>query len=118
MTAGEIKKAVFSVLNAILLRSLPYPDPSRLVMVWENDRLNAKPRYPVAPANYDDWRSATGAFEQLAAFSGGGARLAAGEEPFHAKVTPVTTNFFDALAIGPLLGRTFTSDEATPPRHR
>ena len=110
--------AVFSVFNAVLLRPLPYRDPARLLAVWENDRLNAKPRYPVAPANYVDWQTQNRSFDDLAAFVQGGGPIAAGEEPFHANVTTASTNFFDALGVAPLLGRTFTADESVPPRHR
>jgi len=110
--------AVFSVINGVLLRPLPYPDDQRLVVVWENDRLNLKPRYPVAPANYDDWRNGTPAFERLAAFVGGGGRLAAGEETFHVNVITVTTDLFDTLGVPPMLGRTFSGDESVPPRDR
>jgi putative ABC transport system permease protein len=110
--------AVFSVVNAVLLRPLPYPDPARLVMVWENDRLNGKPRYPAAPANYFDWESASRSFEHLAGYVESGGRLSSGGEPFHANVTFTTTNFFAALGVQPLLGRTFTSDEGIPPRDK
>ena len=110
--------AVFSVINGVLLRPLPYPEDQRLVVVWENDRLNLKPRYPVAPANYDDWRNGTPAFERLAAYVGGGGRLADAAEAFHVNVTTVTTDFFDTLRVRPVLGRTFNGDESVPPRDR
>jgi putative ABC transport system permease protein len=111
--------AVFSVINGVLLRPLPYPDDARLAVVWENDRLNLKPRYPVAPANYDDWRTGTHAFQHLAAYVEGGGRLSpAGADAFHVNVTAATTNFFDTLQVRPLLGRTFTAEESVPPRHR
>ncbi|MEO6238038.1 MAG: ABC transporter permease [Vicinamibacterales bacterium] len=109
--------AMFSVVNAVLLRPLPFPQPGQLVEVWENDRVNLKPRYPVAPANYEDWRTWTKAFDHLAAYVEGGGTLAAGE-PFHASIAAVTSNFFDTIKVRPLLGRTFTPDEAVPPRHR
>ncbi len=110
--------AVFSVVNGVLLRPLPYPQDQRLVAVWENDRLNQKPRYFVAPANYLDWRDGARTFEQLAAYSGGSARINAGAEGFHVSVTVVTTNFFETLGVSPLLGRGFTADESVPPHHR
>lgn len=110
--------AVFSVVNGVLIRPLPYPSPERLVMVWENDRLNAKPRYPVAPANYEDWRAGNHTFGQLAAYVGGGGRMSAGGEPFHVSLLGATTNLFDALQASPLLGRTFVEADAVPPRHR
>jgi len=110
--------AVFSVINGVLLRPLPFPGDQRLVMIWENDRLNLKPRYPVAPANYEDWRAGTHAFEQLAAYVEGGGRLSTGEESFHVNIASTTTNVFDALQVRPLLGRTFAGDEAVPPHHR
>ena len=111
--------SVFSALDAILLRPLPYPEPSRLVAVWENDRINHKPRYPAAPANWNDWRTGTRTFENLAAYiTGGGGTLSAGGDPFHVAVPVVSTNFFDVLGVRPLLGRTFTRADATPPNHR
>jgi putative ABC transport system permease protein len=110
--------AMFSVINGVLIRPLPYPDAGRLVAVWENDRLNLKPRYPVAPANYVDWRTGSRTFAHLAAWSGGGAPLGAGADTFHAKVVVATTNFFDTLQVPPLLGRTFAAAEGVPPRHR
>jgi predicted permease len=110
--------AVFSAIDAVLLRPLPYRDPSRLVQVFENDRLNHKPRYPVAPANWEDWRAGTHAFEHLTAFSEGGGSLSAGAEPFHANVPAVATDFFDTLGVPPRLGRTFVRADGVPPHHR
>ena len=111
--------AVFSAIDGILLRPLPYPDPQRLVKVWENDRLNRKPQYPVAPANWNDWRTQTHSFEHLAAYGGvGGATLSTADEPFHAAIQAVSTDFFDVLGVRPLLGRTFAPGESVPPRHR
>lgn len=111
--------SVFSALDAILVRPLPYPDPSRLVKVWENDRVNRKPRYPTAPANWDDWRSQNRTFENLAAYiEDGGGSLSAGGDPFHVSIPVVSTNFFDVIGVKPILGRTFARADATPPSHR
>ena len=73
--------AMFSTIHAVLLRPLPFRDPSRLVRIWENDRLNHKPRYSVAPANYDDWRNQTRTFEQIAAYLGQGGTISGGGSP-------------------------------------
>ena len=101
--------AMFSAIHAVLLRPLPFKEPSRLVKVWENDRLNQKPRYAVAPANYDDWRNQTHTFEQLAAYLTQGGSLAGSVgEPFHANVAVVTPNFFETLGVLPALGRPLT----------
>ena len=111
--------AVFSVINGVLIRPLPYPAAGRLVSVWENDRLNLRPRYPVAPANYADWRAGNHTFEELAAYVQGGGPLAApGGEPFHANIIVATANFFETMQVTPLLGRTFAEGESVPPRHR
>jgi putative ABC transport system permease protein len=110
--------AVFSTIDAVLLRPLPYSEPSRLVMIWENDRVNGKPRYPVAPANWADWRADTHAFEHVTAYVGGGGSLLAGTEPFHASIPAVATDFFDTLGVRPALGRAFERADAVPPHHR
>ena len=58
--------AIFSVVNAVLLQPLPYPEADRLVLVWE--RNTAKERDPVAPATYQDWSRENGSFQELAAY--------------------------------------------------
>ena len=110
--------AMFSTIHAVLLRPLPFRDPSRLVRIWENDRLNHKPRYSVAPANYDDWRNQTRTFEQIAAYLGQGGTISGGGEPFHANVGVVTPNFFETLGVAPMLGRQLTTADGVPPNNR
>src|SRR5260221_127381 len=111
--------AVFSAIDTVLLRPLPYPDAERLVTVWENDRINRKPHYRVAPGNWEDWRSQTRSFEDLAAYiAAGGGSLSADGDPFHAAVPDVSANFFGVMGVRPLLGRAFTRGDATPPNHR
>jgi putative ABC transport system permease protein len=110
--------AMFSAIHAVLLRPLPFKDPSRLVRIWENDRLNHKPRYPVAPANFDDWRTQTHAFDQVAAYLEQAGSITGPGEPFHATITVVTANFFDTLGVAPALGRPLTPADAVPPNHR
>ena len=115
--------AVFSAIDIVLVRPLPFPDSARLVTVWENDRINHTPRSRVAPGNWHDWRSQTRSFEDLAAYVDtiagvGGGSLSAGGDPFHATVPAVSANFFGVMGVRPLLGRTFTSGDATPPNHR
>ncbi len=113
--------AVFSAVDTVLLRPLPYPDSARLVTVWENDRINRRPRARVAPGNWHDWRSQTRSFEDLAAYislDAGGGSLSAGGDPFHATAPVVSANFFGVIGVRPLLGRTFTRGDVTPPNHR
>ena len=70
--------SVFSALNAILLRPLPYPGPSRLVAVWENDRMNHEAALPGRTGQLDDWRTGTRTFQHLAAYVDGGGRHVVG----------------------------------------
>lgn len=109
--------AMFSAIHAVLLRPLPFADPSRLVMIWENDRLNGKPRYPVAPANFADWRRGNQTLESIAAWIPQEGTLRTGGEPFHANTAVVTTDFFDTLGVAPLLGRGFTPNDVPPAQH-
>src|SRR5262245_20024075 len=59
--------AIFSVVNAVLLRSLPFHDPDRLVLVWEDASFAGFPRNTPAPANYADWKSQNHVFEDMGA---------------------------------------------------
>src|SRR5438105_14504564 len=61
--------AIFSVVNSVLLRALPYAEPDRLVMLWENDIQESNPRNPVAPANFLDWQKENQVCTQLAFFT-------------------------------------------------
>ncbi|MDX2153732.1 MAG: ABC transporter permease [Bryobacteraceae bacterium] len=103
--------AVFSLLNAVLLRPLPYHDPARLVLVWESAPFFGLHDSPVSPANYADWKVRARSFEEMGALEVTGYRLA-GDGPaelVHAAV--VTAGLFRTLGTRPLLGRVFRNDE-------
>lgn len=106
--------AMFSAIHGVLLRPLPFGDPSRLVMIWENDRLNHKPRYPVAPANFEDWRRGNQTLDSTAGWIPQEGTLHTGGEPFHVNSAVVTTNFLDTLGVVPFIGRGFTPDDRPP----
>lgn len=107
--------AMFSAIHAVLLRPLPYKEPSRLVQIWENDRLNRSPRSVVAPANFEDWRQDTHTFESLAAYMpDDGTLVAPGVEPFHVQAAIITPNLFDTLGVVPLIGRSPQASDANP----
>ena len=110
--------AMFSAIRGVLLRPLPYAEPARLVQIWENDRLNQKPRYAVAPANFEDWRSQTHSFAEVAAYVTQSASLSGRGEPFQARMALVTANFFSTLGVAPALGRSLTAADNVPPNHR
>jgi putative ABC transport system permease protein len=110
--------AMFSIVNAVLLRPLPFAHPDRLLQVWENDRLNGKPQYPVAPANYADWQQQSRAFERLAAYVGTDGTLKTGDDVVGVSAAVVSYDFFDVLGARPLLGSGFTADMASPGHQR
>jgi putative ABC transport system permease protein len=110
--------AVFTAINAVLLRPLPFGEPERLMAVWENDRVNGKPRYNVAPANFKDWQEQTQAFEQVAAFTQSAANFTANGDAVRVPGAAVTTNFFDAMGVRPMLGDGLTQEHAALGRHR
>ena len=100
--------AIFALVDATLLRPLPFPDPDRLVMAWE--RTAASPRGNVAPANLLDWNERSRTFDVLAGFAPGvGGMVMAGADGTAETVTRqwVTAAFFDVLQVRPIAGRTF-----------
>ena len=106
--------AIFSVVDAVMLRGLPFRDSGRLVTVGEqNLRDAAGPGLNlVAPQNFLDWRAQQTAFTGLAAIGYAGVSLKAegGQEPETLEAQAVTADFFPVLGTAPLMGRTFTAD--------
>jgi putative ABC transport system permease protein len=103
--------AVFSLINAVLLRPLPFYEPAALVMVWEEASLAGFPRQEPAPANYVEWKARQSVFEDMAAIAFSNFRLTGDGEPQQLFAYSVTANFFPLLGIAPALGRTFSPEE-------
>jgi putative ABC transport system permease protein len=109
--------AIFSVVNAVLLRPLPYQDSSRLVQVWHVPPPKSFPgmtRFSVSAANYVDWEKQNHIFEQMAIYSFASLNLTGGDQPEVLQGASVSPDFFSALRSQPLLGRTFVPDEDHP----
>jgi putative ABC transport system permease protein len=104
--------AMFSVVDSILLRSLPYKDPERLVVVWQRP---AKDQHSVtSEANYLDWRSQNRAFSRLAAFATGGFNLSGAGQAERVDGVRVTWDVFPMLGVAPALGRCFLPEDDRP----
>jgi putative ABC transport system permease protein len=106
--------AIFSVVNAVLLRPLPYPQPDRLVQVWHTPPQSSFPGakiFSVSPANYFDWVNQNRSFEQLAIYGFMSFNLTGKGEPESLIATRVSSNFFSVLRTQPMAGRVFTSEE-------
>jgi predicted permease len=107
--------AIFSVVNAVLLRPLPYPESSRLIRVFETyDHKSATGS--VSVPNFLDWRRQVRSFEGLAAYQTTGMSLQGNDEAERVAALEASANLFQILRAKPLLGRTFTSEEEGPGR--
>ncbi|HYL37639.1 MAG TPA: ABC transporter permease [Bryobacteraceae bacterium] len=104
--------AMFSVLDAVLLRPLPFPHSDRLVNIWETNLVRNIPRFVAAPANYYDWRNQNQVFSAMGAYQANTFNLATQEGAPERHVGVICDRgFFDALQVSPMLGRVFTDDE-------
>jgi putative ABC transport system permease protein len=103
--------AIFSAVEAVLLRPLPYSDPNRLVIVWEDASFVGFAQNTPAPANYVDWRAQNQVFTDMAATRYASARVTGDGPPEQLVGKKTTPNFFDVLGVQPMLGRAYTSDE-------
>jgi putative ABC transport system permease protein len=102
---------IFSVINAVLLRPLPYPQPEQLVRIYESDPAKGWPTFSVSPPNFLDWRAQSHLIEKMAAYAPNGYSYTSGDTPEHWSGPMVTEGFFEVLKAQPELGRTFSSDE-------
>ena len=105
--------AMFGVMRGVLLRPLPYPDPDRIVRVFEI--VPQSGRFSVSPAAYFDWRDQNASFEAIAAYSSGGMTLSDGTTSERVNGAGVSAPLFDVLRVPPALGRSFTASEDLGP---
>ncbi|HEV8145730.1 MAG TPA: ABC transporter permease [Bryobacteraceae bacterium] len=103
--------AVFSLLDAALLRPLPFRDPARLVALWERPAAYPAGRNTIAPLNYVDWRDQNTVFESIGAAAVSIGTLTGSGAPERVRAYPVTASFFETLGVAPILGRTFLRNE-------
>src|SRR5205085_1020430 len=103
--------AIFSIVNAVLLRPLPYPDADRIMVV--NESSGPGQDFSVALPDYFDWRNDNTVFEHLACTHKESRNLSGipGREPERISCASVTRNFFNILGLPPEIGRSFSEDE-------
>jgi putative ABC transport system permease protein len=102
---------MFTLLDRVLLRPLPYPRSDRLVAVWETVRRQAVERRSVAYANFEDWRAQARSFSSLAAFEDEDFSLALDGESERVRGEIASAGYFELLGVAPALGRTFAASE-------
>jgi predicted permease len=104
--------AVFALVDAVLVRPLGFPEPDRLVLIWEASGSAPTLRGNVAPGNYRDWQAQSRTFDDVAAFGSIAMNLSGSGEPERLNGQAVTGNFFDVLGVQPMFGRTFAAADA------
>ena len=103
--------AIFSVVNAVLLRPLPFPDPDRLTMVVSVNPAKGFPKFPASPPDFIDWRAQSRVFEEMAAVDGAPYNLSEGTEPERLNGSRVSASFLGVVGVKPVLGRDFLPEE-------
>ncbi|HEU4631285.1 MAG TPA: ABC transporter permease [Gemmatimonadaceae bacterium] len=106
--------AIFSVVNAVLLRPLPYAEPERLVRIYEHMKDQAGWTGSVSQPNFVDWRAQNASYSQLAAYTTSSRILEGGSEPERVRTLVASANLPALLGVQPLLGRTFGPGEDEP----
>ena len=112
--------AIYSVVDGVVLRGLPFPDADRLVAVGERNIRDASDESMVAPQNFTDWRAQQTVFTGLAAigYASVSLRPEGTQEPEVLKAQAVTADFFSVLGVQPLVGRAFTAENEVEGRAR
>ena len=106
--------AIFSFINALLLKPLPFPDPERVVALWDKVPSRGVERNEVTVANYLDWRAQNKTLEQLAIYRWWSTNLTGSDSPERVQGFQVTTNFLDVVGVKPFMGRNFSVEEGEP----
>jgi len=111
--------AIFSVVNAVLLRPLPFKDSDRLVRIWHTPPAKSFPgmdKFSVSAANYIDWKRDNHVFDDMAIYSYRGLTLTGIAQPQQVDAISVSAGFFETLGVPPMLGRVFSPEEDQPGR--
>lgn len=111
--------AIFSVVNGVLLRPLPFQDPARLVRIWHvppQQSFPGMPEFAVSAANYVDWEKENHVFESMAILSYRFFTLTGSGKPEQIMASAVSPKFFEVLGVSPLLGRPLLPEENQPGR--
>ena len=104
--------AIFSVVNAVLLRPLPYAEPERLAVLWTDDPKHDAHEEGTSYPNFEDWRSQSRAFAEMAVCTRGlPVTLGGADGPERVEAEAVSANLFTLLGTPPLLGRTFSGED-------
>ena len=106
--------AIFTLVDAALLRPLPFPEPERLVLVWEDTSMFGLKDSPVSFANYVEWRARNHVFEHMGALEQRSFRLTGAGDAQQIQGSIVTASVFETLSVQPALGRPFRDDEDLP----
>lgn len=103
--------AIFPLVHAVILRPLPFPDPQRLMFVWNNNARDNIPDDLASWPTFEDWRAQNRTFAQMSGYLPGNADLTGDGEPEQVPSCSVGDAFFETLGISPLLGRPFSAEE-------
>src|SRR5262245_10972456 len=106
--------AIFSVVNTVMLRPLPFSNPGQLVRIWENDVERGRPTFAVSHPNFLDWRAQAKSFQAMAAMDNLGLTWTSGGEAEVLQGRRVTATFLPTLQMAPILGRNFLEEEDRP----
>lgn len=109
-----VTSSIFSVVNSVLLRPLPYEEPDRLVIVWERSLERGLPHMYVSPPNYSDWRQQNSVFEEMAAFDTRLLFMNQDGDPLPVSGAEVSASLFATLGVTPALGRSFIEEDDRP----
>src|SRR4030095_4954912 len=104
--------AIFSVVNGVLLKPLPYREPDQLIRVFE--RSERQPRFPMAQGNFQDYREQNTTLSGLALYTRHDMEFSQGDTPERLAALGVTAGFFELLGVQPLLGREFRREDELP----
>ncbi len=103
--------ALFSVVNALMVKPLPYADAENLVVIWEHNIPRNRSRNVVSPANYLEWKARSRSFERMAAFTQNRVTLTGDGDPAELSAIVVAADLLDVLGVSPILGRGFREGE-------